>query len=281
MANDTGAGRLWVVAAIVALVAVVWAGFFLWRRVPGKSASVTPGREAAGPRPRLLLQYLPAGENEDAALRLNLFFVPDADPGPEAPTPTLSITVAPSEWANRVSFATWPPEGEPRPIGAGLTLVQAPESADLDLGPRTGAALVFRLAAAARPPIGQRVQATVRLPGADIVSNFASVPDQPDSDTMGLQQQARAAAALRRHDRLLELADAMIAREPQVFAGHWFRGLALEGQGRKPEALQAFEAALDRLPAQTGLTPDGFSDIDPAVFDRVRRLREGVTQAPR
>jgi tetratricopeptide (TPR) repeat protein len=283
MANESGAGRLWIVAAIAVIAAATAAAFFLWRREPQQSAPVESARGAAGPRPRLLLQYLTAGENEDAVLRLNLFFVADADPAVagEAPPPTLRITVDPSEWASRVSFSAWPEQGEPRALGAGLTLVQAPETADLDLGPGTGAVLVFRLASSARPPAGQRLRATLRLSDAAIVSNFATVPQAPDSEMMNLQQQARAVAALRQYDRVLQLGDAMVAREPQVFAGHWFRGLALEGLGRATEARQAYEAALERYPAQFGTTPDGFGDADPAVFGRVRRLRESMATTPR
>jgi hypothetical protein len=142
-----------------------------------------------------------------------------------------------------------------------------------------GAAATYRIAPAARLVAGVRLRAVMKIDDREVASSTVTVPELEPSTApaMRLERSARVARALGDTAALLDAGNALVGLDPQRFAGHWYRGLALEKRDELGAAERAYVKAVACLPRPGGSgLRNGHVDVQLEVFDRLREVRSRV-----
>jgi hypothetical protein len=146
-----------------------------------------------------------------------------------------------------------------------LSVISAPEGS-LTFGAADTHTVILAIRSAALPPPGGRLRVRLAHAAANGVSNTATTAAAPADQVALFTGSARAAELLRRFDLVSRRAAELVAAAPASPVGYWYRGVALEATGDKAGALDAYQAAADRI-APGGQEPPVGLDL------RMARLR--------
>ena len=162
-----------------------------------------------------------------------------ASPVPRLPLSPVTISLAPDAWAGAVRFES--PAGASVPPSS-VRVLGRPDAASHVLGASDVIHALFEIGSDGVRALDGQIVAVVSVNGWTIRSNvFTLAPPQQTRDR--LIARARAAELRGDHPALLAAGDALTAAAPGDPMGAWFRGLALEAQGKREDALAAYQAA--------------------------------------
>ena len=156
---------------------------------------------------------------------------------------------------------------------AGIELIQSPCETRLTFGYDNIYRAVYKISPPSVPPPGKKIKAIFNINKYRIESNIVCVPGPPSTEYEKYLRQALVEFTLGEYDKLLKTAGILISENPSAAADYWYKGLALEGQGNRKEALKVYETALEKIP----LPPEGEGEFhDPPMFiiQRIRYLKK-------
>lgn len=250
----------WVGAALV-LVALV--SLVLWLVYRERELPATPEAGSTAPATLALrLTLFTGGPGDDAAGVVRLYAARarlaetvrnradgrtwnGAVEGAEVPPAQLRLGV--EEWKKSLAVERVDDGGTATAVSSGgWSIVSAPEG-DLTFGGTDTHSLVIAVQADGVPPPGGRLRVRLAHAGVVGVSNAATVPVAAADHVESLGRSARVAELLRRFDLVAQRADEIVAAAPISPNGYWYRGIAREAGGDVPGAIEAFQAAADRV----------------------------------
>lgn len=210
----------------------------------------TPAQPAAALR--VTLEWLAGSRDMPAMLYVRLLPVlppPHHRFSPPATNPPALSLAAPPDWTAALELRRQDqPDAPAKPWSSGWKIVAAPKATQLQIQPGSFHQLSCVVEAAAAPPPGALVTATVKLDGLTVESAPLTVPSPPENEREAKLAGVTATLAAGDAVAALAVADRWIAAEPARHEGYWCRGQALEARGDVAGALAAYRAALERYP---------------------------------
>ncbi|TAK18106.1 MAG: hypothetical protein EPO35_01675 [Acidobacteria bacterium] len=254
--------RLWLLAGVLI---VAGAGVAVWRSrpaAPSRSSVANNGVAAQAPTSPLAvrLSISPGMPGDPALAVVRVFNMRARQPAPIRVETPVAVDFATATFALETEGA-----GETAGPRIAATVFRLPQPTAMSLDATTTASTMLNIDAAAMPPAGARVRATVVVGGQSLVSNWADVPAPGATQADQLASRARVEDMRGDTGALARTAEALIAAAPQDPRGYFFRGIVLERSGDRAGALTAYRATLDRL--RPGAEPPL------GLYERIRRLQ--------
>ncbi len=201
---------------------------------------------------RVALEWLAGPRDLPAVLYIRL--LPSPPPprhrlSPAAAKPVPVTCAAPTDWTAALELRRQDSTATTTaPWTGGWKIVAAPKAEQLTFAPGNFFQMSCVIEAAAAPPPGTLVAATVKLGDVMVTSAPLTVPPPPADEREAKLNGVAAALAAGDGTAALAVADRWIAAEPNRHEGHWCRGQVLEAKGDATGALAAYRAALERYP---------------------------------
>ncbi|MEW5983794.1 MAG: hypothetical protein AB1806_15695 [Acidobacteriota bacterium] len=274
---------MWVRWAAAALVVIVLGGLALWILRRERAAPVPAADQAAASVPLgVRLTLVTGAPGEDAAAVVRVYnararlgqTVQDAAAAGRqwkgtvegADATPVQVQIGVGEWRASLTVERLDAGGAVVPVGVdALTIVAAPEGV-LTFGPADTHTIVLAIRGDTVPPPGGGLRVRLTHAAVNGLSNRAVVGPVPSDRVEQLARSARVAELTRRFDVVAQRATEIITASPTRPVGYWYRGVALEATGDTAGALEAYQAAADRV------TPGG--QEPPVGLDlRIARLR--------
>lgn len=198
---------------------------------------------------RVALEWLAGPRDLPAVLYVRILPAPRHRLSPPVTNPPPLHLSVPADWAAALELRRQDaPATTAQPWTSGWKIITASKATQLQIQSGSFYQLSCVVEAAAAPPPGALVTATLKLGNLTVQSSPLTVPPPPIDEREAKLTGVTAALAAGDTASALAVADRWIAAEPARHEGYWCRGLTLEAKSDVVGALAAYRAALERYP---------------------------------
>lgn len=238
------------------------------RKTPPVNFSLIYVPGATGDRAALILKILnktamdAARKQEDLKIQSSLSHKERLQP--------FRFTMNQNQWLTKLSFYTQNQKAKAHKINDSLTLIEAPQPEEMELGPHDVYQATFALNPSAIPPAGAKLYVVWQQDDKKVTSNKAVIPTAATTDYGNKIRQANVANVLKDVPILQKTSSELIQMNPEKPEGYWFQGLAYELKKDYKKALESIQTARRKIK----YTPGPNAEPPVVLMQKVRQLKE-------